>query len=87
VQRKRLLAHTSRFLPAKDVPRIAAFLGEMALLPFPDEDLLPLRAARRDPRLMADQMLLSWLDWLEAECNHHPVLLVLEDLHWGDTPA
>jgi len=87
VQRKRLLAHTSRFLPAKDAPRIAAFLGEMALLPFPDEDLLPLRAARQDPRLMADQMLLSWLDWLEAECNHHPVLLVLEDLHWGDTPS
>jgi tetratricopeptide (TPR) repeat protein len=87
VQRKRLLAHTSRFLPAKDVPRIAAFLGEMARLPFPDEDLLPLRAARQDPRLMADQMLLSWLDWLEAECNHHPVLLVLEDLHWGDTPS
>jgi hypothetical protein len=77
VQRKRLLAHTSRFLPAKDAPRIAAFLGEMAHLPFPDEDLLPLRAARQDPRLMADQMLLSWLDWLEAECNHHPVLLVL----------
>jgi tetratricopeptide (TPR) repeat protein len=87
VQRKRLLAHTSRFLPAKDVPRIAAFLGEIARLPFPDEDLLPLRAARQDPRLMADQMLLSWLDWLEAECNHHPVLLVLEDLHWGDTPS
>jgi tetratricopeptide (TPR) repeat protein len=87
VQRKRLLAHTSRFLPAKDAPRIAAFLGEMARLPFPDEDLLPLRAARQDPRLMADQMLLSWLDWLEAECNHHPVLLVLEDLHWGDTPS
>jgi hypothetical protein len=87
VQRKRLLAHTSRFLPAKDAPRIAAFLGEIAHLPFPDEDLLPLRAARQDPRLMADQMLLSWLDWLEAECNHHPVLLVLEDLHWGDTPS
>jgi eukaryotic-like serine/threonine-protein kinase len=87
VQRKRLTAHASRFLPPKDVQRIAAFLGEMANLPFPDEDLLPLRAARQDPRLMADQMLLSWLDWLEAECDHHPVLLVLEDLHWGDTPS
>ncbi len=87
VQRKRLTAHASRFLPAKDALRIAAFLGEMANLPFPDEDLLPLRAARQDPRLMADQMLMSWLDWLEAECNHHPVLLVLEDLHWGDTPT
>jgi len=86
-QRKRLTAHASRFLPAKDALRIAAFLGEMANLPFPDEDLLPLRAARQDPRLMAAQMLLSWLDWLEAECDHHPVLLVLEDLHWGDTPS
>ena len=87
VQRKRLTAHVSRFLPPKDAQRIAAFLGEMANLPFPDEDLLPLRAARQDPRLMADQMLLSWLDWLESECDHHPVLLVLEDLHWGDTPS
>jgi tetratricopeptide (TPR) repeat protein len=87
VQRKRLTAHVSRFLPAKDALRIAAFLGEMANLPFPDEDLLPLRAARQDPRLMADQMLMSWLDWLEAECDRHPVLLVLEDLHWGDTPS
>jgi tetratricopeptide (TPR) repeat protein len=87
VQRKRLLAHTARFLPAKDAPRIAAFLGEMANLPFPDEDLLPLRAARQDPRLMADQTLMSWLEWLEAECDHHPVLLILEDLHWGDTPS
>jgi tetratricopeptide (TPR) repeat protein len=59
----------------------------MANLPFPDEDLLPLRAARQDPRLMADQTLMSWLEWLEAECDHHPVLLVLEDLHWGDTPS
>jgi tetratricopeptide (TPR) repeat protein len=87
VQRKRLIAHTSRFLPAKDALRIAAFFGEMANLPFPDEDLLPLRAARQDPRLMADQTLMSWLEWLEAECDHHPVLLVLEDLHWGDTPS
>jgi predicted ATPase len=87
VQRKRLIAHTSRFLPAKEALRIAAFLGEMANLPFPDQDLLPLRAARQDPRLMADQMLMSWLEWLEAECDHHPVLLVLEDLHWGDTPS
>jgi len=41
VQRKRLTAHASRFLPAKEALRIAAFLGEMAGLPFPDQDLLP----------------------------------------------
>ena len=26
----------------------------------------------------------AWEDWLAAECAAHPVLLVLEDLHWGD---
>ena len=36
---------------------------------------------------MADQMLAAWLDWLEAECAAQPVLLVLEDLHWGDAPS
>ena len=87
VQRKRLTAHVSRFLPEKDGLRTAAFLGEMANLPFPDDELLPLRAARKDARLMADQKLMAWLEWLEAECKHHPVLLVLEDLHWGDAPS
>ena len=87
VQRKRLTAHAARFLPSQDAVRTAAFLGEIAGLPFPDQDLPALRAARQDARLMADQMLMSWLEWLEAECDHHPVLLILEDLHWGDTPS
>jgi hypothetical protein len=30
---------------------------------------------------MADQKLVAWLEWLEAACKHHPVVLVLEDLH------
>ena len=90
VQRKRLTVYVSRFLPEKDSLRTAAtvaFLGEMANLPFPDDELLPLRAARKDGRLMADQKLMAWLEWLEAECHQHPVLLVLEDLHWGDAPS
>ncbi|HEX7597025.1 MAG TPA: AAA family ATPase, partial [Polyangia bacterium] len=86
-KRKRLTAHATRFVPAKEAQRIATFLGEIAGLPFPDDDFLPLRAARQDPRLMADQMQMAWVDWLDAECDHHPVLLVLEDLHWGDTPS
>jgi tetratricopeptide (TPR) repeat protein len=84
VQRERLIVHTTRFVPAKESQRIATFLGEVASIPFPDHDDLPLRAARQDPRLMADQMQMAWVDWLDAECQHHPVLLVLEDLHWGD---
>ncbi len=89
-QRKLLTAHIARFLPEKDGSRTAAtvaFLGELANLPFPDDDLLPLRAARKDARLMADQKLMAWLEWIEAVCSQHPVLLVLEDLHWGDAPS
>ena len=84
VQRKRLLAHASRFLPASSAATTVAFLGEIANIPFPDADLPQLQAARRDARLMADQTMGAWVDWLEAEVTHHPVLLFFEDLHWGD---
>lgn len=84
VQRKRLVAHASRFLPSKSATNTVAFLGEIANIRFPDDDLPQLQAARRDARLMADQTMTAWVDWLEAEAEHHPVLLLFEDLHWGD---
>jgi serine/threonine protein kinase/tetratricopeptide (TPR) repeat protein len=84
VQRKRLLAHASRFLPPKSAATTVAFLGEITNIRFPDDDLPQLRAARRDARLMADQTMGAWVDWLEAEAGHHSVLLFFEDLHWGD---
>jgi tetratricopeptide (TPR) repeat protein len=87
LQRERLTAQVARFLPGEAALRSAAFLGEIAGLPFPDHDLPALRAARKDPRAMADQRLMAWLEWLEAEAEQHPILLVLEDLHWGDAPS
>jgi tetratricopeptide (TPR) repeat protein len=87
IQQKRLYAHVGRRLPTDAQRRVTAFLGEVAGVQFPDEYLPALAAARQDPRLMADQILGAWLDWLEVECGAHPVLLVLEDLHWGDAPS
>jgi tetratricopeptide (TPR) repeat protein len=87
VQRKRLFAHTSRFLPSKTAATTVAFLGEIANIPFPDDELPQLQAARRDARLMADQTVAAWMDWLEAEAEHHPVFVLLEDLHWCDIPS
>jgi tetratricopeptide (TPR) repeat protein len=29
----------------------------------------------------------AWEDFLAAECTRHPVVLVLEDLQWGDAPT
>ena len=41
----------------------------------------------QNPQLMGDAMRRAWEDLLGAECSAHPVLLVLEDLHWGDLPT
>ncbi|XXY52907.1 protein kinase [Sorangium sp. So ce269] len=70
-----------------DVPRVAAFLGELVGAPFPDENDVQLRLARRDAVLMGDQLRLAWEDFLGAACGAGPVLLVLEDLQWGDLPT
>jgi eukaryotic-like serine/threonine-protein kinase len=87
VQQKKLRARIARHVPEIDLSRIAAFIGELVGTPFPDDDDLQLRAARRDPTLMGDQMRRAWEDWLAFECGAQPVVLVLEDLHWGDLPT
>jgi serine/threonine protein kinase/predicted ATPase len=67
--------------------RVAEFLGELAGVPFLDDDSVQLRAARRDAVLMGDQMRRAFEDFIAAECAVGPVLIVLEDLQWGDLPS
>ena len=67
--------------------RVAAFLGELCGARSPDEESVQLRAARRDPTLMGDQVRRAFEDFVRAECQAQPVILVLEDLHWGDLPT
>jgi tetratricopeptide (TPR) repeat protein len=87
VQRGKIAARVAERMGANGEPNLAEFLGEAAFVPFPDRDLLPLQAARRDAQLMHDRMRSAFLAFLRAECAAHPVLLVLEDLHWGDRPT
>ncbi|HEX2574220.1 MAG TPA: protein kinase [Polyangia bacterium] len=87
VARHRLRARVASRLPEADVGRVSEFLGELVGIHFPDEASVQLRAARRDPLLMGDQMRRAWEDWLRAEASEQPVLLVLEDLQWGDLPT
>jgi predicted ATPase len=68
---------------ARHATRVSAFLGEIIGVPFPNTDIVELRAARSDAALMGDQMKRAWLDFLGEACSASPVLLVLEDLHWG----
>ncbi len=63
------------------------FVGELAGVPFPDEGSVQLRAARQDAVLMGDQMRRAFEDFVAAECGAGPVLIVLEDLQWGDLPS
>jgi len=46
-----------------------------------------LDAAREDPSLMGDQIRRAFDELVRAETQAGPLLLVLEDLHWGDAPT
>lgn len=83
-RRARLSQRLAQHLPPAQLQDVAAFLGELCAIPFPDEHNPRLRAARGDPRLMSSQIGRALVAFLRAECAHHSVLLVLEDLHWGD---
>src|SRR6185436_11448735 len=50
--RAKLARRVSVTVPAPDAQRITEFLGEIAALPFPDQESPALRAARKDPVLM-----------------------------------
>ncbi|WP_437585784.1 protein kinase domain-containing protein [Sorangium sp. So ce1000] len=88
VRRSKVLARMKQLdgLGAKG-PHVAAFLGELVGAPFPDERDVQLQAARQNPVLMGDRIREAFEDFMKAECQRRPVLLVLEDLHWGDLPT
>jgi tetratricopeptide (TPR) repeat protein len=85
-QRRKLREALARELPAAAAERACEFLGEMCGVPC-DEPSAPMLAARRDPKLMLAQQTDAFIDLLRAACERAPVLLVLEDLHWGDAPS
>jgi len=86
--RARLRARVSRHVEREeDVLRIAEFLGEIAGARFDDEGRVQLRAARQDALLMGDQIRRAFEDWVGAEAAAGPLVIVLEDLHWGDLPT
>jgi hypothetical protein len=87
VRQEKLSAEVAARIAPSDRRRVAEFLGEIVGAPFPDDDSLPLRAARRDAQLMAEQLRAAFLDFLRAACGERPVVVLLEDLHWGDRPT
>ncbi len=86
-RQRKLAQRLAETVPISDRARVTAFIGELVGVPFPDADDEVLRAARRDPLLRGQRMQAAWEDWLKAECQRRPVILFLEDVHWGDLPS
>jgi len=85
-RRRKLRARVARHVGRSDRERVTAFLGELLGVPA-EEESVELRVARQNSLLMGDQLKRAWETFLAAECGAHPVLVVLEDLHWGDVPT
>jgi tetratricopeptide (TPR) repeat protein len=87
VRQQKLRARVGRHVPEADVVRVTEFVGEIASVHFPDAESVQLRAARQDALLMGDQMRRAFCDLVRAESGAGPLVVVLEDLHWGDLPS
>jgi hypothetical protein len=85
--RSKLALRVAQVVAKTDASRVTEFLGEIAGISFPAAPGSALQAARRDPALSGDQMRRAAEDWLAAECARKPLVLVFDDLQWGDTPT
>ncbi len=85
VGQRKLRDRVAAVVSPREQDRVTVFLGELCGVHFPDTAHPTLASARRSPKVLADQIVMAFLDWLRAETESGPVLLVLEDLHWGDS--
>ncbi|MEZ4450517.1 MAG: protein kinase [Nannocystaceae bacterium] len=60
------------------------FLAELCGVDLGGSDGETQALARGNPTAMADAQRLAWLDWLRAEVERRPLLVVVDDLHWCD---
>jgi eukaryotic-like serine/threonine-protein kinase len=73
----RLRARFDGHASADDVTRIARALGEILGYGADDPTMV-------DPLRVGDRMRTAFEDFLELEVSAHPLLIVLEDVQWGD---
>jgi eukaryotic-like serine/threonine-protein kinase len=81
----KILARVGRRIAGVEQVRVSELLGEIAGGASPGRD--EARPPRADARVLGDQLLRAWLAFVRAEASAGPILLVLEDLQWGDLPS
>jgi eukaryotic-like serine/threonine-protein kinase len=87
LRREKLAAHLHGRIPESEARWVAEFLAELL---GGDSSLSPsdeLRAARGDPAIMGEWLRRTFERWLEIECAGRPLVIVLDDLHWGDAAS
>ena len=83
----RLQEHLTRLFGASERARVTEFLAEVLGLRVQSEPSPLLQAALSNHEVMREQVRRALHDWLDAEAANQPLLLLLEDLHWGDAPS
>lgn len=82
IRQEKLLGKVATHCRSQDVARVAKFLSEVCGCKLVDDP--ELRLARQDPRVMATAIEHALVDFLSAQCQERPLVIILEDLHWGD---
>ncbi len=82
-----LAAHLRAHVDAASAEETIEFLGELVRAPVAGEPSPRLRAARNDPRIMAEQTRVGLTRWVRGLATGQPLVLVLEDLHWADAAS
>jgi len=83
-QRDKLRAFVGPLTTGENRERILEFVGELCGVRAADVESIQLRAARQDASLMFDQIERAWVEVLAAMSQDAGIVLVIEDLHWGD---
>ena len=91
VRRDKLRERVSRSV-TEGADQVSELLGDLVGTPFFDDPRESQPGAepgegREDPVLRGERMRRAFLAFLRAECATRPVMIVLEDLHWGDLPT
>jgi hypothetical protein len=73
--------------PVADRAWMTEVLGEVAGVPFPDDQSPALRAARQDAHIMSEQVRAAWEALVEGASGAAPVVVVIEDAQWADAPS
>ena len=80
----RVRDHVAALLPEN--PTAAEFLGELVRSPPPTPGVR-LVSARADAVVMSDQITTAFVDLMLAEGGAAPLVVIVDDLQWGDLPS